>query len=263
MEIKNNLSQISNIFRGFNEDNSKKIKFNQLYFIEKNNNKENKIIVKFSYKKNNNDDKEKMIKITLNEFLKESYNNYFLKYNYITNQNEDIIDFSFNNFYSQNDLNNMNNSHKLKYKNNIQPINHFDFYCKLHGRKYIYYCYDCKIHLCSECLLLSYNHVKTLFNCFKNIIGLAIEAKIKISNNDNNLFKEILVKSNNINNEVYNNKKKHMHVNLINLDEYKLTNNELKEYENKINIISEKLENSKNQGNYFNNILLLNILSST
>ena len=54
-----------------------------------------------------------------------------------------------------------------------------------------------------------------------------------------------------------------MHVNLINLDEYKLTNNELKEYENKINIISEKLENSKNQGNYFNNILLLNILSST
>lgn len=51
MEIKNNLSQISNIFRGFNEDNSKKIKFNQLYFIEKNNNKENKIIVKFSYKK--------------------------------------------------------------------------------------------------------------------------------------------------------------------------------------------------------------------
>ena len=246
-------SNISNIFRGLDNYSSvsKEIKNNKLLILKYNNNIQTVVEIKYKEQVLYNDTK---LKISLNDFLVESTKNFFIKFD------KKIIAFTDKEFLTQFEYN--QKIFKNNKKENILPISYYDFYCKLHRIKYTYFCLDCNTHLCDKCKLIFFNHKKTIKYALKNIFSLAVESNIKILNTDNKSLKNIIYKNLEINNKELLNKdkkQKHKHDNLVYIDDYKLSDEELKYYENKIEQFEKKLENSKSVdiNCYENNILLL------
>ena len=152
----------------------------------------------------------------------------------------------------------------LGYKYIFKPIINFDFYCHIHGEKNIFYCTDCKIHLCNKCIKLfslfssSKESKKELliFLCLKKNMKIISENKLKkISKYINNL-KDIDEELN----TRLKYKKSYKHDNshkIIELNKLKLSDNEIQYYTQNIEKVSKILENSKNSSNYEINMLLL------
>ena len=141
----------------------------------------------------------------------------------------------------------------------LQPITNFYFYCHYHGFKNTFYCLDCKTHLCDKCKELSSLSEEKA----KIIIKVFISAPSKGFNYRKilaNFLKDNKFKDVNEALEYYlsiNNIPFHKRHSLVKLDKYKLTEEEMKYYDDKIKLFSEKLEKSKNIGGYDKNSLLL------
>ena len=127
------------------------------------------------------------------------------------NEKEGIIEF--------NCINNNNHHRKMSIKEYIDKMKDFNNAdinndkCKIHKEIYICYCFDCKIHLCKECLQLR-NHISH----YKSYI-------IEIKPNQ----KELTILENNIKNYGYK---------LDYLEKGKFRNDineKLREYKNRIN----------------------------
>ena len=276
--MENNLSKIRNIFRGLYETNNglKKIKDNCLKLIYKDSDELNfKIIVEFICENTNNkEDNETKLKMELKDFIEESNKNFFLE------DEKEIVAFDNKTYYTQEYLEriiqnkNKNKNKKNKKQNDIlinkykkekiiQPITNFDFYCREHSKKYTYYCLNCKNNLCSECVLEYSNQEKNIYKALKNIFCIAKESHIKITDNDNEILNNILKENKSEENkesQLINNEKKEKickHIKIINLEEHKLSEKELKEYEFKIEQYSQKLKDSKETKRYYDNINLL------
>ena len=142
------------------------------------------------------------------------------------------------------------------------PIKNFYFFCHIHGDKNSYYCLDCNMHLCEKCKELSSlspEREKILLKAFINTPskGFNYGKILKIFLNENK-FKnvdEALKFYLNKNNKILH--KKH---NLIKLNKYKLSQEEIQYYTEKIQKYGEILENtkdSKNMNVYKKNVLLL------
>ena len=154
----------------------------------------------------------------------------------------------------------------LGYKYIIKPIINFDFYCHIHGEKNTFYCTDCRIHLCKKCmqcfsLFSSSNESKKdllIFLCLKKSEKNISERKLKKINIYINNFKDIDKQLNThleyIKFKYYNHNNNHK---IIELNKYKLSDNEIKYYTQNIEKVSKLLENSKNNSNYELNMLLL------
>ena len=121
----------------------------------------------------------------------------------------------------------------------IQPINHFDFYCKVHAKKYAYFELNSKKKLCSECLFLSLDHDKYLIKSLTNIFCVAkkLNKNINVNNQiiynmlDKNHKNEIDI---NKNKDIYNRK------NLISIEDYKLNDILLEKLKQKIKNFEKK-----------------------
>ena len=244
-------SNRSNIFRCLDPSHydSKRIKNNKLLILKNNNTIQ--IAVELQYKRDELYNPTKLI-ITVNDFLEKSTKNVFIKYD------QEIVAFTNKEFLIQIEYDKKKKITEKKNKE-IYPISYFDFYCSLHMKPYTYYCLDCNTNICDQCKLIFFNHRKTIQHALKNIFCLSIESNIKILNKDTKSLKNIIDKNIKINNVILNNDKnqKHIHDNLIYLEDYKLTDEELIYYENKIEQFEKKLENSKDINSYENNILLL------
>ena len=138
----------------------------------------------------------------------------------------------------------INNKHKKKmlikeYINKMKNYNDSNINndrCNIHNLKYEFYCLDCNIHLCKECLKLR-NH----FNHFKNNIIEAQPTKKEIK-----IFENII--------KYYEDKLNKAEIEKINENKKKLNNKskeeiELKENKNKIELDSKKIDEE-----YINNI---------
>jgi len=148
----------------------------------------------------------------------------------------------------------------LGYKYIFKPIINFDFYCHIHGEKNIFYCTDCKIHLCNKCIKLyslskeSKKELLIFFSLKKNM-KIISENKLKKINKYINNFKGIDEALNAC--LKYKNYKHNNNHKIIELNKYKLSDNEIQYYTQNIEKVSKILENSKNSSNYEINMLLL------
>ena len=134
----------------------KEILDNELTLIYKNSNKlEYTIIAKFIHAYGDKNEKNMNDSIELDDFLEES-NKYFFSRIYYKNDNqEEIVSFSHKRNYLLTELDKIQQKNSLKKKKNkkpkdiifndftkknlIHPIIHFDFYCKIHSKKYTYF----------------------------------------------------------------------------------------------------------------------------
>ena len=274
----NDISKISNIFRGFyNKDsyNTNEILDNELKLIYKSSNKsEYKIIVKFihTYKDYKKNEKQDNVNIELDDFLEESNKNFFSRINYKNDNQEEVVAFSPKRNYLLTELDEMQQKNSLKKKKNkkpkniisndfeakylIQPITHFDFYCKNHAKKYSYFELNSKKKLCTECLFLSYDHDKYLIKSLTNIFCIA-KILNKNINVDNQIIYNILDKNKKNEMDMKKNKDIYNIKNMIALEDYKLDDILIENLQHKIKQFEKKLEEMKNTKRYDDNINLL------